>query len=85
MLPGGKGPTTYRWWLRLQLAFTVAGGGAWVVGAVIEEAFLTGAGAGLILAALGLRLGRRAAGDSPHRSAEDARPRRGESPEEGAA
>lgn len=85
MLPGGKGPTTYRWWLRLQLAFTVAGGGAWVVGAVIEEAFLTGAGAGLILAALGLRLGRRAAGDSPHRSAEDAGRRRGESPEEGAA
>lgn len=82
MLPAGKGPATYRWWLRLQLAFTVLGGAAWVVGAVIEEAFLTGTGMGLILAALGLRLGRRSAPDSPHRSAGDGRSGTGEALEE---
>lgn len=70
MWPGGEGPATYRWWLRLQLGFTVAGGAAWVVGAAIGEAFLTGIGLGLFLAALGLRLGRRSAEDSPHRITE---------------
>lgn len=67
MLHTEEGPATYRWWLRLQLAFTVAGGLAWVVGAVLERPFVTGTGLGLFLAALGLRLGRRAAEDSPHR------------------
>ena len=70
MLHTEEGPETYRWWLRLQLAFTVGGGLAWVVGAVMERPFVTGTGLGLILAALGLRLGRRAAEDSPHRAPE---------------
>lgn len=70
MLHTEEGPATYRWWLRLQLAFTVAGGVAWVVGAVLGRPFVTGTGLGLFLAALGLRLGRRAAEDSPHRTVE---------------
>lgn len=70
MLHTEEGPSTYRWWLRLQLAFVVVGGLAWVVGAVLERPFVTGTGLGLFLAALGLRLGRRAAEDSPHRARE---------------
>lgn len=72
MLHTEEGPSTYRWWLRLQLAFTVAGGIAWVIGAILERPFVTGTGLGLFLAALGLRLGRRAAADSPHRVEETA-------------
>lgn len=66
-----QGPATYRWWLRLQLALTVAGGIAWVVGMVLEMRFVTGTGLGLFLGALSLRLGRRAAGDSPHRPVDE--------------
>lgn len=58
---------TYRWWLRLQVGLLLGGGATWVVGAVLEEAFVTGAGAGMLVGALALRLGRRAAKDSPHR------------------
>ncbi|WP_419164108.1 hypothetical protein [Candidatus Palauibacter sp.] len=49
------------WWLRLQLGLGLAGGAAWFAGAFIEQDFLAGAGCGLILAALVLRLGRRKA------------------------
>lgn len=59
--------TTYRWWLRLQLGLLLAGGITWLIGAVLEEEFVTGAGAGMLVGALALRLGRRAAQDSPHR------------------
>lgn len=58
-------PDSYRWWLRLQVTFGLAGGAAWVAGAVLEEEFVTGAGLGLFVAALGLRLGRRATPDDP--------------------
>lgn len=67
----GQGPATYRWWLRLQLALTGAGGVAWVAGTVLEMPFVSGTGLGLFLAALALRLGRRATEDSPHRAVEE--------------
>lgn len=66
------GPTsTYRWWLRLQMGLTAAGGATWFVGAVVEEDFLTGVGVGLLVAALALRLGRRAAPDAPSGRGQD--------------
>lgn len=68
--------TTYRWWLRLQLGLLLAGGAVWLVGAAQELDFLTGAGAGMLVAALVLRLGRRAAKDSPHRAGEEESPHR---------
>lgn len=52
---------SYRWWLRLQLGLGLGGGGAWVVGVVLGEDFVTGIGLGLLIAALALRLGRRSA------------------------
>ena len=61
---------TYRWWLRLQLGLLLAGGVTWLVGAAVEEDFVTGAGVGMLVGALVLRLGRRAAKDSPHREPE---------------
>lgn len=68
-----RGPTTtYRWWLRLQLGLVVAGSATWLVGAVLGEDFVTGVGVGLLVGALALRLGRRAAKDSPHREAREA-------------
>ncbi|WP_423928763.1 hypothetical protein [Candidatus Palauibacter sp.] len=61
---GGGEPTASRdWWLRLQLGLSLAGGAAWFAGAFIEQEFLAGAGCGLILAALVLRLGRKADAD----------------------
>lgn len=66
-MSGEHGPATYRWWLRLQLGLTVAGGACWVVGALADRDFLAGVGLGLLLAALALRLGRRAASDAPSR------------------
>lgn len=66
-MAAGRGTATYRWWLRLQLAFVAAGGLAWVAGAWVEEDFVTGIGLGLLVAALALRLGRRAAPDAPSR------------------
>lgn len=59
------GTATYRWWLRLQLGLALAGGVAWLVGAATDEDFFTGVGLGLLLAALALRFGRRAAPDAP--------------------
>lgn len=57
----GRPTASFRWWLRLQVAFATGGAAAWVVGAALEEEFVTGAGLGLLVAALALRLGRRAA------------------------
>lgn len=50
-----------RWWLNLQIAFGAAGGLAWLAGAMLDEEFVTGVGCGLLIAALLLRFGRRAA------------------------
>lgn len=74
----GRPTATYRWWLRLQLALLLAGGITWLIGAAVEEDFVTGAGAGMLVGALALRLGRRAARDSPHRDDGDALHRREE-------
>ena len=52
---------TIRWWLRLQLGLGLAGGLAWLTGVGIGSDFLAGIGAGLLIAALVLRLGRRTA------------------------
>jgi len=57
--------SSFRWWLRLQLAFVVTGSGTWVVGAVLERSFVTGVGVGILVSALALRLGRRSASDHP--------------------
>ena len=46
------------WWLRLQVGLALAGGVVWFTGASIELDFLAGAGCGLLVAALVLRLGR---------------------------
>lgn len=66
-----RGPPTYRWWLRLQIGLALAGGVAWFGGARAEEDFFTGLGLGLVLAALVLRFGRRAARDAPGRVGEE--------------
>ncbi len=50
-----------RWWLRLQLALALSGAAVWFIGVFVKRDFLTGLGAGLLIAALTLRLGRRAA------------------------
>ena len=49
------------WWLRLQVGLALAGGVIWLGGACSESDFFAGLGAGLLIAALTLRLGRRAA------------------------
>ncbi|MCZ6477462.1 MAG: hypothetical protein O6851_04010 [Gemmatimonadetes bacterium] len=49
------------WWLRLQVGLALAGGVIWLGGAFSESDFFAGLGAGLLIAALTLRLGRRAA------------------------
>jgi hypothetical protein len=54
-------PFSFLWWLRLQLGLAMAGGAVWVVGVIVGRDFFTGLGAGLLIAALTLRLGRRAA------------------------
>ncbi len=53
-----------RWWLKLQLGLASAGGLIWLAGAMFENDFGSGLGLGLIVAALVLRTGRRAA-DAP--------------------
>ena len=58
-------PGTDRWWLNLQVAFGLAGGAVWLAGALLEHEFVAGVGGGLLLAALLLRIGRRAAEDDP--------------------
>ena len=55
------GPGSQRWWLNLQIGYGVAGGAAWLIGAVVEQDFIAGVGCGLLVAALFLRLGRTAA------------------------
>ncbi|MEJ2318016.1 MAG: hypothetical protein P8Y10_07715 [Gemmatimonadales bacterium] len=52
---------TVGWWLRLQLGLGLAGGLVWLAGAAAGGDFFSGVGAGLLIAALVLRLGRRAA------------------------
>jgi hypothetical protein len=60
------GPSSHRWWLKLQVGYGVAGGLAWLVGAAMEQDFIAGVGCGLLVAALLLRLGRTAAaGEGP--------------------
>ena len=49
------------WWLRLQVGLALAGGVIWLGGAFSESDFFAGLGAGLLIAALTLRLRRRAA------------------------
>lgn len=49
------------WWVGLQAGFGLGGGAVWVGGKVIESEFVAGAGLGLVVAALLLRFGRRAA------------------------
>lgn len=52
---------SFRWWLRLQMGLALSGGVVWVIGVMVKRDFLTGLGAGLLIAALTLRLGRRSA------------------------
>ena len=52
-----------RWWLNLQISFGMSGGAIWLAGTYFEQDFVSGVGAGLILAALLLRMARRAAED----------------------
>ena len=46
------------WWLQLQIGLGLAGGATWFVGVLTEQDFVAGAGCGLIVAAVVLRLGR---------------------------
>jgi len=50
-----------KWWVGLQAGFGLGGGAVWIVGKVLENEFVAGAGLGLVVAALILRFGRRAA------------------------
>lgn len=52
---------TVRWWLNLQIALALAGGAVWLVGSILEQDFVSGVGCGLLIGALILRLGRKAA------------------------
>ncbi|MFV1987700.1 MAG: hypothetical protein ACC682_10480 [Gemmatimonadota bacterium] len=56
-------PGSKRWWLNLQISFGLLGGAVWLAGTYFKQEFVSGVGAGLILAALLLRMGRRAAED----------------------
>lgn len=56
----GEG-ASWRWWLNLQLGFAVTGGAVWLTGAILEQDFVAGVGCGLLVGALLLRLGRKAA------------------------
>ena len=49
------------WWLRLQIGLGLAGGATWFTGALTEQDFVAGAGCGLLIAAVVLRLGRKRA------------------------
>lgn len=49
------------WWLRLQIGLGLAGGATWFIGALTEQDFVAGAGCGLLVAAVVLRLGRKRA------------------------
>jgi lipid-A-disaccharide synthase-like uncharacterized protein len=52
---------TVRWWLNLQITLALVGGAVWLVGAMLRQDFVSGVGCGLLIGALILRLGRRAA------------------------
>jgi len=52
---------TVRWWLNLQITLALVGGAVWLVGAILEQDFVAGVGCGLLIGALILRLGRKAA------------------------
>ena len=52
---------TVRWWLNLQITLALVGGVVWLVGAILEQDFVSGVGCGLLIGALILRLGRKAA------------------------
>lgn len=54
---------TRRWWVGLQAGFGLGGGVVWMGGKMLESEFVAGAGLGLVVAALILRFGRRAATD----------------------
>lgn len=54
-------PSTRKWWLSLQLGLGLGGGALWLGGKILESEFAAGAGLGLVVAALVLRFGRRAA------------------------
>jgi hypothetical protein len=56
-------PGSERWWLKLQISFGMSGAVIWLAGTYFEQDFVSGVGAGLILAALLLRMARRAAED----------------------
>lgn len=58
----GEMTGTVGWWLRLQLGLGLSGGVVWLAAAAAGSDFFSGLGAGLLIAALALRLGRRAAG-----------------------
>lgn len=55
------GDLTRKWWVRLQVGLGLAGGGVWVGGKVAGSEFVAGTGLGLVIAALVLRFGRKAA------------------------
>lgn len=61
MLDAEESTSTVGWWLRLQIGLALAGGLVWLTGAILDRDFFTGLGAGLLIAALTLRLGRKAA------------------------
>lgn len=56
---------SYRWWLNLQITLGVAGGIAWLTGAILEEEFVTGMALGFFVSALLLRFGRRSTPGDP--------------------
>lgn len=60
---GDRTTSSERWWVGLQAGFGLGGGAVWLVGKVMENEFVAGAGLGLVVAALVLRFGRIAAED----------------------
>ena len=50
-----------RWWLNLQIGLALVGGAVWLLGAILVQDFVSGVGCGLLMGALVLRFGRRAA------------------------
>lgn len=58
-------PSTEKWWLGLQVGLGLGGGTLWLAGKIVESEFTAGTGLGLVVAALVLRFGRRAAEEGP--------------------
>lgn len=65
---------TVGWWLRLQIGLALGGGTVWLAGAILDSDFFAGLGAGLLIAALTLRVGRKAAADGDREPTEGASP-----------